>query len=178
LRRLLDSHLPYPGAVIDRMWNVVLANDAATLLVEGAAPALLGPPPNVFRISLHPEGMARQVLNFPDWAAYLLGELRRAAALAGAPELSALLEEVLAYPDVAALGDWRDATSEEPALLVPLRLLVDGTELSLITTLTKFGTPQDVTLSELAVELFFPADEATERFLRDRLERSRVAEEA
>lgn len=175
LRRLLDSHLPYPGAVIDRMWNVVLANDAGALLVEGANPALLGPPPNVFRVSLHPDGMASQVRNFADWARYLLGELRRAASVSGAPELAELLAEVEAYPNVAALGDWRDSPeSDEPTLLVPLRLEIDGTELSLITTLTKFGTPQDVTLSELAVELFFPADEVTETFLRERMDAYRA----
>ena len=176
LRRLLDSHMPYPGAVIDRMWNVILANDAGTLLVAGAPPELLGPLMNVFRISLHPDGMASQIVNFEDWARYLLSELRRAAAVSGAPELDALLEEVLAYPNVAALGDWRDAGDltgdfAEPVLLVSLRLAVDGEELSLITTLTTFGTPQDVTLSELAVELFFPADEATERYLRARSRR-------
>ena len=176
LERLLESHLPYPGAVIDRSWNVVLANEAAMLLVDSADPVLLGPPANVFRVSLHPDGMASKVANFEEWARYLLGELRRAAAVTGAPELAALQQEVHAYPNVAALGDWREASDAEgPTLLVPLRLRVEGAELSLITTLTKFGTPQDVTLSELAVELFFPADEVTEAFLRGRLEASRKA---
>ncbi|MDA0351911.1 MAG: helix-turn-helix domain-containing protein [Chloroflexi bacterium] len=166
LQRMLDSHQPYPGAVIDRMWNVVLSNQAGLLLVGGAAPELLAPPVNVFRVSLHPDGMARQILNFDEWACYLLGELRRATSLSGAPELEALLAEVSAYPNVAALGGWREAGDLAPTLLVPLRLAVAGTELSLITTLTRFGSPQDVTLSELAVELFFPADDATGVFLR------------
>jgi transcriptional regulator with XRE-family HTH domain len=168
LRRLLDSHQPYPGAVIDRDWNVVMANAAGTLLVAGASPSLFGPPLNVFRVSLHPDGMAPRILNFGEWATYLVGELRRAAALSAAPELEALLDEVLAYPTIQALGGWRDAAPvEEPALLVPLRLAVDGgRELSLFTTLARFGTPQDVTLSELAVELFFPADHASDLLLR------------
>jgi len=170
LQRLLDSHQPYPGAVIDRMWNVVASNEAGQLLVAGAAPELLTPPVNVFRVSLHPDGMAQRILNFADWAAYLVGELRRAAALSGAPELEALLEEVRRYPNIAALESWHTSSAEfeQPAVLVPLKFEAAGTELSLITTLTKFGTPQDVTLSELAVEMFFPADEATEQFLRSR----------
>lgn len=169
LQRLLDSHQPYPGAVIDRTWNVVVSNEAGQVLVAGAAPELLRPPVNVFRVSLHPDGMASRILNFADWAGYLVGELRHAAALSGAPELEALLEEVSAYPNIAALGSWHESADfEAPTLLVPLRLDLDGVELSLITTLTKFGTPQDVTLSELAVELFFPADEVTEQYLRAR----------
>jgi transcriptional regulator with XRE-family HTH domain len=169
LQRLLDSHQPYPGAVIDRMWNVVLSNQAGQVLVAGAAPWLLEPPINVFRVSLHPEGMANRILNFADWAGHLVGELRRAASVSGAAELEELLAEVTAYPNVAALGGWREgAGPDAPELLVPLQLDLDGVELSLISTLTRFGTPQDVTLSELAVELFFPADEATGEYLRER----------
>jgi transcriptional regulator with XRE-family HTH domain len=170
LQRLLDTHDPYPGVAIDRLWNVVLSNQAATLLLEGVPDHLLGPPMNVFRLCLHPEGLARRTLNFPEWSAYLLGELRRAAVLSSDPELDRLVEEVSQYPDVVGSGGWRDAgpgDSGEPILLVPLRLDTDGVELSLFTTLTTFGTPQDITLSELAVELFFPADEQTDAVLRD-----------
>ncbi len=176
LQRLLDTHDPYPGVVIDRAWNVVLANRPALALVDGLPASVLGPPLNVFRVCLHPDGLARRTLNFAEWAGYLLAELRRVALLAGDPGLARLAAEVAEYPGVAGLagvagvvgpGGWRDgAAPDEPSLLVPLRLAVDGCELSLFTTLTTFGTPQDVTLSELAVELFFPADEATEAALR------------
>jgi hypothetical protein len=167
LQRLLDTHNPYPGVVIDRLWNVMLSNEAATLLVAGLPEHVLGPPLNVFRLCLHPDGLARRTLNLPEWSAYLLGELRRAAVLSSDPELQSLADEVSRYPHVARLGGWREALPvEEPMLLVPLRLQLDGVELSLFTTLTTFGTPQDITLSELAVELFFPADEPTDAMLR------------
>jgi transcriptional regulator with XRE-family HTH domain len=172
LQRLLDTHDPYPGVVIDRLWNIVLSNEAASLLVDGLPEHVIRPPLNVFRLCLHPEGLARRTVNFPEWSAYLLGELRRAAVLSSDPQLESLADEVLRYPNIASLGGWRDAVaaadpSSEPALLVPCRLDVDGVELSLFTTLTTFGTPQDITLSELAVELFFPADEETDTVLRE-----------
>ena len=167
LQRLLDTHDPYPGVVVDRTWNVVLANRAAGLLTGGIAPSLLGPPMNVFRVCLHPDGLAARTRNFPEWAAYLLGQLRRTSVLTGDPALAALLHEVSSYPDVAALGDWHRAPDDEtPALLVPVRLDLDGVELSLFTTITTFGTPQDITLDEVSVELFFPADDESEQVLR------------
>lgn len=163
VQRLLDAHDPYPGVVVDRAWNIVLANSAAGLLVEGADPALLGPPMNVFRLCLHPSGLAGRTRNFAEWATYLLGELHRAAAVTADPSLAALVDEVAAYPGVRALGGWRSVSvAAVPALLVPIE--VD--DLSMFTTITTFGTPQDVTLSELAVELFYPADDETEQALR------------
>jgi transcriptional regulator with XRE-family HTH domain len=170
LQRLLDTHNPYPGVVIDRLWNVVLANEAASLLLDGLPAHVLRPTLNVFRLCLHPDGLAQRTLNFPEWSAYLLGELRKAAVLSSDPDLESLADEVQRYPNIAALGGWRDAVAAdqpgEPALLIPCRLDVDGVELSLFTTLTTFGTPQDITLSELAVELFFPADQETDDRLR------------
>jgi hypothetical protein len=166
---LLDTHDPYPGVVIDRTWNVVLANAAAMVLVDGLPVELLGPPMNVFRACLHPDGLAKRTLNFPEWSAYLLGEMRRVAVLSADPALDRIADEVAQYPNVAGLGGWRDQLpADEPSLVVPLRLEVDGAELSLFTTLTTFGTPQDVTLAELAVELFFPADDETDAVLRRR----------
>jgi transcriptional regulator with XRE-family HTH domain len=167
LQRMIDLHDPYPGVVIDRVWNVVLTNRAAVRMIEGLPPALLGPPANVFRACLHPDGLAARTRNFPDWAAYLLDQLRRVAALTGDPGSQLLLDEVQRYPNVASLdASHRLRSFDEPSLLVPLRLDAGGAELSLFTTLTTFGTPQDVTLSELAVELFFPADDASEAMLR------------
>ena len=168
LQRLLDTHDPYPGVVLDRQWNVVLANRAAGTLVGLLPPELATPPINIFRVSLHPDGLAAHTRNFDEWATYLLDQLHRLVAVADDPGLRALETEIAAYPNVMALRDrtdWTDAGAG-PDLLIPCRLDVNGAELSLFTTLTAFGTPQDITLDELAVELFFPADEATERRLR------------
>lgn len=167
LRRLLESHDPYPGAVIDRLWNSVMSNRAAVRMVDGLPDELVGPPTNVFRLCLHPDGLAPRTLNFPEWAGYLLGQLRRLVLLTADPEVEDLANEVAQYPTVAGLGGWRHAASaDEPALLIPWRLEMGGIEHSLFTTLTTFGTPQDITLDELSVELFYPADEATEVALR------------
>ncbi len=168
LQRLLDAHHPYPGVVVDRQWNVLLANQAAGAFVVGAAPELLDPI-NVFRLCLHPDGgLAQRTLNFADWAAYLLRQLRRTVQLTGDPEMAALEAEVAAYPTLEGIELPRETSSwDDPPLLVPFRLDAgDGRELSFFTTLTTFGTPLDITLAELAVELFFPADDATAAALR------------
>jgi transcriptional regulator with XRE-family HTH domain len=168
LERLLSVHDPYPGVVLDRRWNVVLANAAAERLVATVPGSLLSPAINVFRISLHPDGLAAITLNFAEWAGYLLGQLRRLVVMSGDDGLAALEAEVLGYPNVAALAgsDGVGGFADDTPLLVPCRLLVGGVQLSLFTTLTTFGTPRDITLDELAVELFFPADDATERIVR------------
>ena len=132
--------------------------------------AVLGPPLNVYRVCLHPEGLAARTRNFDDWARYLLGQLRPLPGDHGRCRARATCsQEVTAYPNVAAVAA-RDAygVGGEPPLLVPVTLVVDdaGTELSLFTTLTTFGTPRDVTLDELAVELFFPADDHADAHLR------------
>jgi transcriptional regulator with XRE-family HTH domain len=167
LQRMLDAHDPYPGVVIDRQWNVVLANGAALALTAGLPPHLLGPPLNVYRICLHPEGLAARTRNFSEWAEYLVHQLRRSIVVSGDPELAQLYDEVRAYENVAALAHEPGPTWDEPPLLVPIRLAVGERELSLFTTLTTFGTPRDVTLDELAVELFFPADDHSDAMLRD-----------
>jgi hypothetical protein len=120
---------------------------------------------NVYRLCLHPDGLARRTINFADWADYLLGQLRRSIALTNDAGLIDLQAELTSFPDVAAL-DGGSRVGDDPPLLVPLRLRAGDHELALFTTLTTFGTPQDVTLQELAVELFFPEDEATEALLR------------
>lgn len=118
-------------------------------------------------MSLHPDGLASRTVNFVDWAAYLLGQLRRSIRLTGDPALVALEAEVLAYPDVArALPQLSDRPGDDPPILVPFRLASPIGEISMFTTLTTFGTPLDVTLDELAVELFFPADDDSAELLR------------
>jgi transcriptional regulator with XRE-family HTH domain len=167
VQRMLDAHDPYPGVVIDRQWNVVLANRAAMSLTDGVDPALLGPPMNVYRLCLHPDGLADRTTNFTDWAAYLLQQLRRTITLTGDAQLQAILDEVLQYPDVSRIAPLADiAAWDDPPLLVPFRFETPLGEVSLFTTLTTFGTPLDVTIDEIAVELFFPADDASDEILR------------
>ncbi|MCV7102519.1 helix-turn-helix domain-containing protein [Mycobacterium palustre] len=167
VQRLLDAHDPYPGIVIDRCWNVVGTNRAASALTTGLPDELLGPPVNVYRLCLHPDGLAGRTLNFADWAGYLLHQLRRTTALTGDPGLVALEEEVRGYPGVAAAATARGAAPDGASLLIPFVLDVGGgRRLSMFTTLTTFGTPLDVTLSELAVELFYPADAESADLLR------------
>lgn len=166
VQRLLDAHDPYPGILIDRCWNIVGTNAAASALTAGLPGELLGPPANVYRLCLHPDGLAGRTLNFPDWAGYLLHQLRRTLALTGDPALAALDKEVRDYPGVAAAGEAR-RTPESASLLIPFILDVGGgRRLSMFTTLTTFGTPLEVTLAELAVELFYPADTETADLLR------------
>jgi MmyB-like transcription regulator ligand binding domain len=169
LERMLRLHEPYPGVVIDRSWNVVLANDAGIQLAKLLPAELVGPPLNVFRAGLHPDGLARYTLNFPEWGAYLLAQLRRLRLSTSDAEVGALVEEVSAYPNVAALEDRTNPHDRRAdlasSLLVPWQLSIGGETVSLFTTLTTFGTPQDVTLAELAIELYYPADESSARIL-------------
>src|SRR5262249_49109529 len=154
---------------VDRLWNVVLANDSAARLVSLLPAHLRAPQVNVFRACLHPDGLAPRTTDFAAWASYLLGEARRIAVRTADPAAVALLRELLSYPDVGALGRTLPSgvTDEgEPSLLVPWQLTAGERRLSLFTTITSFGTPSDITLSELAVELFYPADAETEEALR------------
>jgi transcriptional regulator with XRE-family HTH domain len=165
IQRMLDAH-PYPGVVIDRQWNIVATNASADLLTLGLPDHVIGPPTNVYRLSLHPDGLAARTTNFVEWADHLLRQLRRSAHLTGDPATERLLAEVLAYPNVARLGPV-PPEHHETELLVPMRMATPLGELSMFTTLTTFGTPMDVTLSELSIELFFPSDENSERLFRE-----------
>jgi len=167
VQRLLDAHDPYPGVVIDRCWNIVGANAAASALTAGLPEELLGPPVNIYRLSLHPAGLAGRTLNFGEWAGYLLHQLQRTIALTGDPVLRALDKEVRGYRGVETAAKPWGTPSDSASLLVPFELdLGGGRQLSMFTTLTTFGTPLDVTLAELAVELFYPADAESARLLR------------
>ena len=168
IQRMLDAHDPYPGVAVDRQWNVVSANRSALLLTAGVDPALLGPPLNVYRLSLHPGGLADVTTNFDEWAPGLLRQLERSALLTGDPALADLLEEVLAYPTTEGL-ELRVPGPDDalPTVLLPMRLRTPLGELSVFTTITTFGTPLDVTVEELAIELFFPADDQSDQLLCD-----------
>ncbi len=174
LDRLLRAHAPNPGLVLDRQWNVVLANRPAQALTALLPPELTQPVLNVFRASLHPQGLAALTGNFGDWASYLLATLQRAVATSADPGLAALQQEVLAYPNVAALAAASPADASVNAadapLLVPCVLNLPQGQLAMFTTLTTFGTPRDITLDELSIELFYPADEGSEALLRGMLD--------
>lgn len=163
LRRILDAHNPFPGVVLDRYWNVVLSNDAAHVLASTLPDHLVRPTLNVFRASLHPDGLAAHTINFDQWATYLLTQLHRLVAVTADPDLAEIERDVASYPNVVELHDrigWA-TPSPVPELLVPFQLERGGIELSMFTTLTTFGTPRDITLDEIAVELFFPTDAPT-----------------
>src|SRR5262245_45270584 len=160
LDHFLDAHLPYPAAAVDRHWNLVVANEGIDRLTEGVSPHLLEQPANVIRIALHPDGMAPRILNFAEWSGYLITQLMRQAALTGEPELQELIDEFTRYPGVSAE---RHIDGSEPVLMHRLRLADEN--LSFFSTLTTFGTAVDITLSELTLEAFYPADAKTKEFL-------------
>jgi transcriptional regulator with XRE-family HTH domain len=160
LERFLAAHEPYPALVVDRHMTIVASNAALGMLLGGVAPWLLEPPANALRITLHPEGMAPSIVNLPEWSAHLLHRLARRAAITGDPELEELHAELAGLPGVHT-----EAPAHDPAadIVLPLRLRRGDDELRLICTQTTFGTAVDVTLAELSIEGFYPADTATAR---------------
>ena len=165
IARVLRGHEPYPAVVVDRHWGLVAGNAAVPLLTAGVAEHLLEPPVNVLRLSLHPEGLAPRITNLGEWRAHLLDRLGRQAVASGDPALFALHEELAGYPGG---GGGHSVDLEAGEIAVPLRIRAGdgGPELSFLSTATTFGTAIDVTVSELSIESFFPADEATVRALR------------
>ncbi|GAA1779530.1 helix-turn-helix transcriptional regulator [Streptomonospora arabica] len=165
--RMLTGHEPYPAVVVDRRWDLLDANAGIALLTETVADHLLSPPVNVLRASLHPEGMAPRIANLGEWRAHLLGRLRRQAEVTDAADLRELYAELRSYP-----GDDGSAAESAPGgpgdFVVPLRLRHGDRELSFFSTVATLGTPVDVTLAELVVESFFPADAGTAEFLAAR----------
>jgi transcriptional regulator with XRE-family HTH domain len=168
LDTILRGHEPNPALVVDRHWEMLAANAGVGLLIEGVAPHLLEPPVNALRLALAPDGLAPRIANLGQWRGHLLERLGRQAVVSGDPALAALHEELAAYPG-AAPGE--AAAGEPGEIAVPLRLRTDHGELAFISTVTAFGTATEVTLSELAVETFFPADAATAAVLREQVER-------
>lgn len=165
LERFLAAHEPYPAIVLDRHWNLVLANAALSFLIDEVAPELLEPPANALRATLHPRGMAPRIVNFDEWSAHLVHRLRREIALTGDLEMEALLAEVLTYPGVHGEPPPADAAAAG-RIALPLQLRVGDRHLSFFSTITTFGTAADVTLAELSLEAFYPADAATAAALR------------
>ncbi|VVJ15415.1 Transcriptional regulator [Amycolatopsis camponoti] len=156
LRRLLDGHRPYPAIVVDRYGLLVAKNDAFSLLIEGVAPELLEEPVDTLRLALHPRGMAPRVRNLDDWARHILERLRNDLARTPDDRLAAQLAELTGY-----LPPERPPSADHLGFAVPVRLSTSAGELRLITAITTFATAADVTVSELKLETFLPADAET-----------------
>lgn len=167
LQALLDAHDPYPGFAVDRRWDVQITNQAARRLVSTIPGQVRGVPTNVFRVALHPQGLAPRTSNFASWSAYLLGQLHRLATRdAQAAELAAEIEP---WPGIPPRQQWPNPKNAEvPDPVLCWEVKIDGYALRLYTVMARLGATADITLSELTVELFYPADEATEEWLRQR----------
>jgi transcriptional regulator with XRE-family HTH domain len=162
---VLTGHEPHPALAVDRHWCMVAANRAIAPLIEGVDPALLRPPVNVLRLGLHPSGLAARTVNLAEWRAHLLDRLRQQIDASGDPVLVDLLAELRSYP--APQGAVAQATDRAFGnVAVSFRLATDAGVLSFFSTTTVFGTPVDITLSELALECFFPADPTTAEAMR------------
>jgi transcriptional regulator with XRE-family HTH domain len=160
---ILKAHEPYPALVVDLRWNLVAANAATAVMMEGVSPDLLSGVINVVRLSLHPDGLAPRIVNLGEWRQHALDRLKRQVDLTADAVLAELLDEVKGYPTPPA-PDRRPEDYGE--VVIPFQLMTGDTVLSLIGTTTVFGTPVDITLSELTLEMFFPADAATAEALR------------
>lgn len=165
VRQVLRGHEPYPAAVVDGGWNLVEANAGLGLLTRHVAPELLEAPVNVLRATLHPDGLAPHILNLGEWRSHLLGRLRRQVAQSADPGLVDLLDELRGYPcdqpvpevELPGPGD----------IVIPLRLREGDRQLTFFSTIATFGTPLDITLAELMIESFYPADAETTAYLRE-----------
>jgi transcriptional regulator with XRE-family HTH domain len=155
LRQVLAGHEPYPAVVVNRWWELLEANASIALLTAGAASWLLEPPVNVLRLSLHPDGMAPRIINLAQWRTHLLAQLHRRAQAMGDPRLHQLHDELQSYP-----GDTVGPPSATDVVL-PLRYRHADQELSFFSISAAVGTATDVTVEELAIESFYPADDAT-----------------
>lgn len=166
VQRVLHAHDPFPALAVDRQWNLVAHNRAAGAFMIGLPPELLTPPVNVLKVSLHPQGLAPRIANFAAWREHLFDRLAHQVRASGDATLAALADELRALPlpeGVAAAS--AGAPRHTVDIAVPLQLHSPAGLLSFISTITVFGTPVEVTLSELAIEAFFPADEATAQAL-------------
>jgi transcriptional regulator with XRE-family HTH domain len=194
MRQVINAHMPNPALAVDGHWELIDANDAVSLLTEGAAAELLEPPVNALRLSLHPDGMAPRVLNLGQWRRHVLFRLRRQADRSGDPFLHELYEELSGYPGAGGVDEAGGAVGmrgvggsdeaggvrgvaragrgevngagEAADVVLPMRLRAGDAELSFLSTTTVFGSPLDVTVAELAIESFYPADAATAAAMR------------
>jgi transcriptional regulator with XRE-family HTH domain len=172
---VLSGHEPYPALAIDRHWRLIAANRAVAPLLAGVAASLLQPPVNVLRLSLDPDGLAPRIVNLAEWRAHLFERLRRQIDVSADPVLVKLLEELASLPKPETVAGRKPPRTEDYAgVIVPFRLATEAGVLSFFSTTTVFGTPVDITLAELALESFFPADAATAEAMRGIAARARM----
>ncbi|MFC8969852.1 helix-turn-helix domain-containing protein [Streptomyces sp. NPDC057094] len=166
VERLIQGYEPYPALVVDATYDVLAANRGIAMLLEGVPEHLLVPPLNAMRLTLHPEGLAPRIRNLRAWRDHLLAQMDRQIALRRSKPLRALYEEVAAYPvpDAEPAGD-EEPLGAVPPFALPMRIEYEGRVLSFISSIATFNTPMDVTVAELAVETFLPADPATVKYL-------------
>jgi transcriptional regulator with XRE-family HTH domain len=163
IRQVLTGHEPFPALVVDRDWNLVDANSSLDLFTNGVAPELLVPPVNALRLALHPAGLASRIANLAEWRTHLLNRLYRRVTLMGDSGLAGLYDELSSYP--GGRSEHTFDVNVGHGIVVPMRLRHGDQELALFCTVAVFGSPLDVTVAELAVESFFPADRPTGEFL-------------
>ncbi|MFE2261454.1 helix-turn-helix domain-containing protein [Streptomyces griseosporeus] len=168
MERLIQGYEPYPALVVDALYDVRAANRGITMLLEGVPEELLAPPLNAMRLTLHPRGLAPRIRNLREWRGHLLAQMERQIALHRSAALRALYEEVAAYPVPEEAGaDGPDADDPPyPYFALPLLIEHDGRVLSFVSSISTFNTPMDVTVAELAIETFLPADPATVKYLQ------------
>ncbi|WSQ13333.1 helix-turn-helix transcriptional regulator [Streptomyces sp. NBC_01231] len=169
MERLIQGYEPYPALVVDALYNVVAANRGILMLLDGVPESLLAPPLNAMRLTLHPEGLAPRIRNLREWRGHLLAQMGRHIALRRSERLRALYDEVSAYP--VPEEDDADGQPAEPGLCfaLPMRIEHEGRTLSFVSSISTFNTPMDVTVAELAIETFLPADPATVKYLHSLL---------
>ncbi|MFF9089068.1 helix-turn-helix domain-containing protein [Streptomyces sp. NPDC014991] len=164
MERLIRGYEPYPALVVDAGYTVVAANRGIAMLLEGVPQELMTPAPNAMRLTLHPEGLAPRIRNLREWRGHLLAQMEREIALHRSDRLRALYEEVAAYP-VPEEPPGAEPVEPVPYFALPLRIEHDGRILSFVSSISTFNTPMDVTVAELAIETFLPADPATAKYL-------------
>ncbi|MEU5593083.1 helix-turn-helix transcriptional regulator [Streptomyces sp. NPDC020298] len=176
MERLIGGYEPYPALVVDATYTVVVANRGIAMLLDGVPESLLAPAPNAMRLTLHPEGLAPRIRNLREWRGHLLHQMERQIALHRSDALRALYEEVAAYPvpeeghEVGHAEGHAEGHAGEPAdpvayFALPMRIEHEGRILSFVSSISTFNTPMDVTVAELAIETFLPADPATAKYL-------------
>jgi transcriptional regulator with XRE-family HTH domain len=162
-RRVVDlvlaGHEPFPALAVDRHWTLIASNRAIRPLLVGIEQSLLELPVNVLRLSLHPQGLAPRIANLAEWRSHILARLRRQIDASADPVLGELYNELSGFP--ISRGEKQYPPTDYAGVAVPLQLATEGGVLSFLSTTTVFGTPVDITLSELALESFFPADAFT-----------------
>jgi transcriptional regulator with XRE-family HTH domain len=160
---VIAGHEPYPALAVDRHWTLVSANAAVGVLLAGIEPRMLEPPVNVLRLGMHPEGLARRIGNYAQWREHTLARIRQQIAATADPILIEMLAELESYPQVTTVSSPPAVsdTTDYGGVVVPFILRTDHGLLSFFSTITVFGTPLDITLAELAIESFFPADAQT-----------------